>query len=79
MATLRVDLPDDLEAFAEEQAGKQGYNSADAYIRDLIDKARDVENLRALLLEGGASPISGVVDEAYIEGLYERARRRSSS
>jgi len=75
MSTMNVSLPDELKAFVDKQVQSKAYGSSSEYIRDLLRKEQDREHLRGLLLEGLASPLSGVVaDKAYFEGLRARAR-----
>lgn len=78
MGTMNVSLPDELKAFVDEQVQRKSYGSSSEYIRDLLRREQDREHLRGLLLEGMASPLSGVVaDKAYFEGLRARAREWS--
>ena len=72
---MNVSLPEELKAFVDKQVQSKAYGSSSEYIRDLLRKEQDREHLRGLLLEGVASPLSGVVaDKAYFEGLRARAR-----
>ena len=63
---------DDGESFVE--VGARGYGSASEYVRELIRKDRDRQRLRALLLEGAASPRAGMADADYFDGLRGRVR-----
>ena len=74
MTTMNISLPESLKAFIEEQVAGRGYHTSSEYVRDLIRKEQDRLRLRELLLDGAASPPSVEVDEAYFEGLRERAR-----
>lgn len=75
MSTMNISLPEELKAFVDQQVGTRGYTSSSEYVRELIRKEQDREKLRALLLEGAASPLSGVVaDKAYFDGLRARIR-----
>lgn len=76
MSTMNISLPDDLRAFVDEQVAARGYASTSEYLRELIRKQKDIEQLRQKLLEGASSPVVGVMDEAWFESLRERARRR---
>ncbi len=73
---MNISLPEELKAFVDEQVGSRGYTSSSEYVRELIRRERDREKLRGLLLEGAASPLSGVVaDDAYFDGLRARVRQ----
>ncbi len=75
MSTMNISLPEELKAFVDQQVAGRGYTSSSEYVRELIRKEQDREKLRGLLLEGLASPLSGVVaDKDYFDGLRARAR-----
>ena len=77
MSTMNVSLPEELKAFVDEQVAEQGYASTSEYLRDLIRKQRDIEQLRKMLLEGASSPVVGEMDAAYFDRLRRRARTRA--
>ncbi len=79
MSTMNISLPDELKAFVDEQVAGRGYTSSSEYLRALIRREKEQEQLRQLLLEGAASPIVGEADAAYFEGLRERVRRRAAA
>ena len=75
MSTMNISLPEELKAFVDQQVGSRGYSSSSEYVRELIRREQDREQLRALILDGAASPLSAVVaDKAYFDGLRARAR-----
>ena len=74
MSTMNISLPDSLRSFVEDQVGARGYGSASEYVRELIRRERDRQNLRDLLLEGAASPRAGMADAAYFDRLRHRVR-----
>ncbi len=74
MSTLNIALPEALQAFVEEQAVAQGYEGEADYVRDLIQRERDRETLRAKLREGGESGFGAPMDDAYFDELRARAR-----
>lgn len=78
MSTMNISLPDSLKVFVDEQVAQRGYGTSSEYVRELIRKDQDRMRLRALLLEGAASAPGGPADEAYFDGLRNRARRRAS-
>lgn len=49
------------------------------YVRELIRKDQDIQQLRARLLEGASSPASAQVDAQYFEELRSRVRSRAAS
>jgi antitoxin ParD1/3/4 len=59
MATMNVSLPDEMKAFVEAQAAKEGFGTTSEYLRSMI---RDVQKrlakqaLEAKLLEGLEGP-----------------------
>jgi len=77
MTTMNVSLPDELKAFVDQQVAAHGYASTSEYLRDLIRKQRDIEQLREMLLEGASSPVVGEMDAAYFDRLRHRARTRA--
>lgn len=86
MATWTVELPDDLRAFAEQQAAAGGHASPQAFVADVLNKARRRAERRAhveqLLLDGLNSGEPIIADEAYWEALHrdieEQIRRDAS-
>lgn len=77
MATMNISLPDDLKNFVDTQVVDLNYTGSSEYLRELIRKDQARTQLRALLLEGAASPLGSEVTEAYIDGLKERIRARA--
>ena len=78
MSTMNISLPEELKAFVDQQVGSRGYSSSSEYVRELIRREQDREQLRALILDGAASPLSAVVaDKAHFHGLPPPARGRA--
>ena len=71
---MNISLPDSLKTFVDEQVAAGGYSSSSEYVRELIRKEKDREHLRALVLEGMASPVEGVFDKEYFDGLRKRIK-----
>jgi antitoxin ParD1/3/4 len=71
---MNVSLPGALKAFVDDQVASGAYGTSSEYVRDLIRKDQDRRQLRALLLEGAASPQAAPLDESYFSGLRQRAR-----
>lgn len=72
---MNVSLPDAMKAFVDEQVARKGYGSRSQYIRDLLRREQDREQLRGLLREGLESGPGRVVDLAYAEALRDSVRR----
>jgi antitoxin ParD1/3/4 len=79
MGTMNISLPDTLKSFVDEQVESRGYGTSSEYVRELIRKDQDRQRLRAMLLEGAASPLGSRADRAYFERLRKRARRRAGA
>lgn len=56
MSTMNVSLPDAMKSFVDEQVAQRGFGASSEYVRELIRKDQDRLQLRALLLQGAASP-----------------------
>ncbi|MBZ8142614.1 type II toxin-antitoxin system ParD family antitoxin [Rubrivivax gelatinosus] len=74
MGTMNISLPDALKTFVDEQVSQRGYGTSSEYVRELIRKDQERQQLRGLLLAGAASAPAAVADEAYFDGLRERVR-----
>jgi antitoxin ParD1/3/4 len=72
MGTMNISLPDSLKAFVEAEVARGGYSTSSEYVRELIRRELDRARLRALVLEGGASPEDVIVNEAYFQSLHAR-------
>ncbi len=72
MSTMNISLSESLKSFVEDQVGANGYSTSSEYVRELIRKDRDRLRLRALLLEGAASPKAGMADADYFDELRAR-------
>lgn len=71
---MNVLLPEALKSFIDTQVADCGYSTSSEYVRELIRKDQDRLQLRGLLLEGAASPLTTPVDDAYFDALRDRAR-----
>jgi len=74
MTTMNISLPEILKAFIDEQVSARGYGTSSEYVRDLIRKEQERQQLRGLLLAGAASPPTQAVTGAYFETLRTRIR-----
>lgn len=77
MSTMNISLPDSLKEFVDNQVGSLGYSSSSEYMRELVRRERDRQQLRGLLLEGAASPQSATADSGYFDGLRNRVHAAS--
>lgn len=66
---MNVSLPDELKDFVDHRVDQSGYGSTSEYVRDLIRRDRERQELRGLIVEGLESESAGPADEAYFEGL----------
>lgn len=73
MATMNISLTDDLKTFVEAQVAARSYTSASEYVRELVRRQRDVEELRAKLLEGANSGPGLLADDAFLAELRLQA------
>jgi antitoxin ParD1/3/4 len=72
MGTMNISLPDDLKTFIDHQVAERGYGTSSEFIRELLRREQERQQLRSLILEGMASPRAGVADAAYFQGLRDR-------
>ena len=75
MSTMNISLPDSLKAFVDDQVSQRGYGTSSEYVRELIRKDQERQQLRALLLAGAASAPGAAADARYFEDLRERVRQ----
>jgi antitoxin ParD1/3/4 len=69
MPTMNVSLPEALRAFVEDQVAQRRYGTTSEYIRDLIRRDQDRQNLRDLLLAGVASEPGPAAGTEYFDDL----------
>ena len=70
---MNISLPDMLKTFVDEQVSQRGYGTSSEYVRALIRKEQERQQLRGLLLAGAASESTEAVDGAYFDMLRARA------
>jgi antitoxin ParD1/3/4 len=75
MSTMNISLPDSLKAYVDEQVSGRGFGTSSEYVRELIRRDQDRQNLRALLLEGAGSAPAAPADKAYFDSLRNRTRQ----
>ena len=72
MSTMNISLPETLKSFVDAQVDERGFGTSSEYMRTLIRKDQERQALRRLLLEGAASPATGVANDAYFNTLRDR-------
>ena len=78
MSTMNISLPEALKSFVDQQVTGRGYGTSSEYVRELIRKDQDRQNLRRLLLEGAATAPTEPNDGEYFGKLRDRARSRDT-
>lgn len=79
MSTMNISLPENLKSYVDEQVAERGYSTSSEYVRELIRKDQDRQQLRGLLLDGAASAPTVPADAYYFEGLRDRVRKLAGS
>ena len=74
MTTMNVSLPDELKSYVDEQVGDGGFGSTSEYVRDLIRRDRDRQQLRRALLDGASSSPGPIASASYFTTLRDRIR-----
>ncbi len=72
MTTMNVSLPETLKAFVDAQTEQGGYGSTSEFVRALIRREQDRQQLKALLIDGASSPVGPAADQKYFAGLRQR-------
>ena len=65
-------LPDTLRDFVDQQVRGTGYGTSSEYVRELLRRDLQRQQLRALLLDGAQAPATGQADARYFAGLRQR-------
>ena len=74
MSTMNISLPESMKSFVDEQVNQRGYGTSSEYVRELIRKDQDRQQLRRLLLAGANSAPTAPVNGEYFDTLRARAR-----
>lgn len=74
MSTMNVSLPDELKSYVDEKVSDGGYGSTSEYVRELIRRDRDRQQLRRALLDGATSAPGPNADATYFSSLRDRIR-----
>jgi antitoxin ParD1/3/4 len=78
MTTMNISLPETLKAFVDQQIGARGFGTSSEYVRELIRKEQDRQNLRTLLLDGAQSAPHGSVGAPYFAELRAIIAKKSA-
>ena len=78
MSMINISLSDPLKSYVDEQVKERGYGTSSEYVRELIRKDQERTRLRAIMIDGAASPPVGPADSAYFDGLRNGVRRRGA-
>ena len=78
MSTMNISLPEGLKAFVDEQVVGRGFSTSSEYVRELIRREQGRQYLRGLLLDGASSAPTAPIDQAYFDGLRDRARNHKA-
>ena len=74
---MNISLPTTLKDFVDTQVGSRGFGTSSEYVRALIRKDQDLQQLRGLLLAGAQSAPTAPVDAAYFDALRKRISGKS--
>lgn len=69
MTTMNVSLPEELKTFVDAEVERGGFGSTSEFVRDLIRREQDRQQLRALMFAGASSPSGPIADQGYFSAL----------
>jgi len=75
MSTMNISLPDQLKSFVDERVSSSGYGTSSEYLRELIRRDQDRLSLRAMMLDGASSTITGEADNRYFDYLRSKVNQ----
>ena len=78
MSTMNISLPEGLKDFVDMQVDTRGFGTSSEYVRELIRKDQDRQQLRGLLLAGAQSAPTAPVDSNYFDALRQRINSKKS-
>ena len=79
MTTMNISLPDSMKAYIDQRVSQEGYGTSSEYVRELIRRDKDRSQLRAMMLKGLESPVTGSADATYFQSLRKRAGQRKKA
>ncbi len=66
---MNISLPEPLKKFVDTQVANGHYGTSSEYVRELIRKDQERQQLRALLIDGAESQVIGQFDQNYFDDL----------
>ena len=72
---MNISLPDSMKAYVDQRVSQEGYGTSSEYVRELIRRDKDRSQLRAMILSGLNSPVTGQANAAYLQSLRMRAEQ----
>ena len=72
---MNISLPKSMKAYVDQRVAEQSYGTSSEYVRELIRRAKDRSQLRAMMLRGLESPATGQADIAYFQSLRKLAEQ----
>ena len=66
---MNISLPESFKAFVDQQIDARGFGTSSEYVRELVRKDQDCQNLRALLLAEAQSAPHGIADASYFAAM----------
>lgn len=72
MSTMNISIPELLRVHVEQKVKKGLYSTHSEYVKELIRKDLEREQLRDLIMEGINSPTGSAIDENYFSSLKRR-------
>lgn len=79
MTTMNISLPDSMKAYVDQRVSQEGYGTSSEYVRELIRRDKDRSQLRAMMLKGLESLVTGPADASYFQSLRKRAEQRQKA
>ncbi len=75
MVRLNISLPDSLKTFIDKAVGERGYGTRSGYVRELLLREQQRQQLRDLLLAGVRSTSSVPAGAMYFDSLRAQVGR----
>jgi antitoxin ParD1/3/4 len=75
MTTMNISLPDELKQFVDDQVASRGFGTSSEYVRDLLRREQDRQQLRQLVLDGMSSGRGKVADAKYFASLRQQIQQ----
>ena len=76
---MNISLPDSMKAYVDQRVSQEGSGASSEYVRELIRRDKDRSQLRAMILRGLESPVTGRADAESFQSLRKRAEQRKKT